>query len=60
VNFNLNFNVLLRKYIVHTLVKIKETLIILRCTVQLRKKKNCIISRERRSNFGLTKFTAVS
>jgi hypothetical protein len=28
VNFNVNFNVLLSKYIVHPLVKIKKTLII--------------------------------
>jgi hypothetical protein len=33
VNFNVNFNVLLSKYIVHPLVKIKKTLIISRCTV---------------------------
>jgi hypothetical protein len=38
VNFNLNFNVLLSKNIVNPLVKIKKkTLIISRCTVQLRK-----------------------
>jgi len=37
VNFNVNFNVLLSKYIVHGLVKIKRTLMISRCTVQLRK-----------------------
>ena len=39
MNSNVNFNVLLNKYIVHTVVKIKRTLIISRCTVQLRKKK---------------------
>ena len=38
MNFNVNFNVLLSKYIVHQLVEIKKTLIITRCTVQLRKK----------------------
>jgi len=30
VNFNVNFNVLLSKYIVHPLVKIKRTLIVCR------------------------------
>jgi hypothetical protein len=39
VNFHVNFNLLLNKYIVHPLVKIK-TLIISRCTAQLRKKKH--------------------
>jgi len=39
VNFNVNFNVLLSKYIVHLLVKIKKTLIISRCMVKPRKKK---------------------
>jgi len=34
VNFNINFNVLLSKYIVHPLVKIKKTLVISRCTVK--------------------------
>jgi hypothetical protein len=38
VNFNVNFNIFLSKYIVHPLVKIKEILIISRCTVQLWKK----------------------
>jgi hypothetical protein len=42
VNFNVNFNVLLSKYIVHPLVKIEKTLIVSRCTVQLRNKtKSC-------------------
>jgi len=34
-NCNVNFYALLNKYIVHPLVKIKETLMISRCTVQL-------------------------
>jgi len=33
-NFNVNFNVLLNKYMVHRLVEIKR-LIVSRCTVQL-------------------------
>jgi len=37
-NFNVNFNVVLSKYIFHPMVKIKKTLIISRCTVQLWKK----------------------
>ena len=28
MNFNVNFNVILSKYVVHPLVKIKETLIV--------------------------------
>ena len=39
MNFNVNFNVLLSKYIVHPLVKIKRTLIISRCTVQPQKRR---------------------
>jgi hypothetical protein len=39
VNFTVNFNILLSKYIVILLVKIKKTLIMLRCMVQLCKKK---------------------
>jgi hypothetical protein len=35
VNFNVNFNILLSKYIVRLMVGIKSTLIISRCTVQL-------------------------
>jgi len=35
MHFNINFNVLLSKYIVHLLVKVKKTLIISICTVQL-------------------------
>jgi hypothetical protein len=35
VNFNVNFNVLLSKYIVHPLVKIKMTLTICKITVYL-------------------------
>jgi hypothetical protein len=38
VNFNVNFNISLSKYIVRPLVKIKKTLIISRRTVKLRKK----------------------
>ena len=37
MNFTVNFNVLLSKYIVHPLVEIKKILIISRCTVQPRK-----------------------
>jgi hypothetical protein len=33
VNFNVNFNVLLSKYVVHPLVKIKNTLIILKILI---------------------------
>ena len=41
MNFNVNFIVLLSKYIVHPLVKIKKkTLIISRCSVKLWKKLN--------------------
>ena len=36
MNFNVNFNVLLSKYIVRPLVKIKKTLIISSCTLQPR------------------------
>ena len=37
MNFNVNFDILLNKYLVHPLVKINRSLIISRCTVQLRK-----------------------
>jgi len=35
MNFNVNFNVLLSKYVVHPLVKTEKTLIVSRCTVKL-------------------------
>ena len=35
MNFNVNFNVLLSKYMVHPLIKIKKTLTISRCMTQL-------------------------
>jgi len=38
-----NFIVVQSKYIVHPLVKIKETLIILRCAVQQRKKEHVAV-----------------
>jgi hypothetical protein len=50
VNFHVNFNVLLSKYIVHLLVKIKKTLIITSCTVQLWKKKDIQVVYEFSSN----------
>jgi len=37
VNFNVNFNVPLSKYVVSPLVKIKKTVVISRCTVQPQK-----------------------
>jgi hypothetical protein len=38
VNFNVNFNVLLSKYILHPLVKIKKILITSRCMYSYEKK----------------------
>jgi len=38
VNFHVNFNVLLSIYIIHPLVKMKNTLIVSRCTVKPREK----------------------